>query len=458
MAAWLAGFKKTSDDDAAPQPFELVCECSVRHTGLRRKVHQRLVCRTCGTALFVLPRDPYPAPVGRPKAKKERRKRSAGLEEVGLDDLELGADELPSAKSGSSGRRVSRHRRKRENREEPAEKAAAASVAAATSAAFGSVAGAAGRGSRRAVEGVSRATTDAARGFREFWTPLKLTALGITLLASAAIWWTMHARGIERAESALNPAIEAGLAALEEGELDTANEQLSIAVTSLDTLGRHDRTAESWRQTHREVRALTGLASNSLLEMLEQAEASALEARVQRQSRPAPPEDEQEELPPPLDAAWQTKFEAVHRHGWLVLEAPVQRLSATAEEPLRFEVLFPIGVGPEQRRVEVRADYVGFEELGVGEEPRTVVFGGRLETCRLSDNEDRWEVTFDPLQGFLWTSAATYQRLGFTWSDWHPEEAVRAMLSEQARAVGVDPFEPKQRSADDARPNLEAGA
>ena len=53
-------FKGSAEE--TPQPFELQCECGVRHAGLRKKAPQRIVCRECGSSLFVLPRDVYPTP------------------------------------------------------------------------------------------------------------------------------------------------------------------------------------------------------------------------------------------------------------------------------------------------------------------------------------------------------------------------------------------------------------
>jgi len=71
MSGWLS--RLTSSGAAAadePQPFQVNCECGVGHSGLRRKVSQRIICRTCGSALFVLPKNIYPAPTAQKKKKE----------------------------------------------------------------------------------------------------------------------------------------------------------------------------------------------------------------------------------------------------------------------------------------------------------------------------------------------------------------------------------------------------
>ena len=64
MAGWLtkAAGAFRGEQPEQPAPFEVVCQCGVQHSGVRRRKPQRIICRACGTALFVLPRDGYPPP------------------------------------------------------------------------------------------------------------------------------------------------------------------------------------------------------------------------------------------------------------------------------------------------------------------------------------------------------------------------------------------------------------
>lgn len=433
MSGWLAGFRSSGGNTASePQPFEVICECNVRHSGVRKKVHQRIVCRTCGVSLFVLPRDVYPPPPDAERIKKKAKPKPTNRE---------GGESAPE--------RVSRHKRRREDAGSDSNPLATA--ASLTSAAFQVAAGATGRAARATASTTARATVNAAQGFWSFWTPLRVVGLAIVLMLGGIGLWSLNARKLERAEQALNPAIEEGLAALERGEIPLAADRLQTAVESLDLLGQHDRHAESVRQAHREARALDQLSDESLLEILEQADEVVEKAATGRKPAQRDP-DEDEELPP-LDADWVNRFAALHAGGWVVLEAPVKRLAPTAEHPLRFEIGFPIGIGPKQHAVELRADSPVFDVLGVGQTPRTVIFGGRLESVRFHEQRGTWQVRIEPDSGFLWASLPTYRRLGFLFSEWHPQAEVEAQLAAQAEALNVDILVKAEPSVE---PNLPA--
>jgi len=80
MSEWISKaanvFKR--DVSETPQPFEVHCECGQKHGGIRRSRQQHLVCKTCGSSLFVLPHDTYPPPhVPKSSGKKRKRKPSA---------------------------------------------------------------------------------------------------------------------------------------------------------------------------------------------------------------------------------------------------------------------------------------------------------------------------------------------------------------------------------------------
>lgn len=424
MARWLTGFRSSGAEAAAePQPFEVICECNVRHTGMRRKTHQRIICRTCGASLFIAPRDPYPAP-SPPRVKKP--KPAPSPEETPEAASETGSDRPV---------RKSRHRRRREEEFDVGSNPllSAAELASAT---IASVAGAAGSAGRAAVQKVSRSSRQAAIGCWQFWTPLRLTALGIVVVLVGIVLWTMHARQLELAARTLNPAIEAGQAALRKGDLSEAASQLTAAVKALDALGRNDDHARAVRQGQREALALSELSTEPLLQLLETADESVERAR--RSRSPSPPDDGAP--PPPLDAEWATRFAALYEGKWIVLELPIQRLPATEQERRRYEAVLPTLLGPQQRGITIRADFEVFDLLSIKDSPRQVIFGGRLRSCRLSADERRWIVELDPASGFLWVSLATYRRLGFLFSEWHRREDVAQILRQQAEALGVKPL------------------
>lgn len=440
MARWLTGFRSSNAEASAePQPFEVICECNVRHTGMRRKTHQRIICRTCGAALFVAPRDSYPPP-SPPRVKKV--KPAPPPEE---------APEAASEGGGPSPLPKSRHRRRREQ-EYDVESHPLQSAAELASATIAGVAGAAGAAGRATVRTVSRASQQAALGFWRFWTPLRLTGLGIVVVLAGIVLWTMHARRLEQAARTLNPAIEAGQAALQKGDVPEAARQLTAAVNALDALGRDDEHSRAVRQAQREALALNELSTEPLLHLLETADESVERARRLR----LPPPPDSRTTPPPLDAEWATRFAALYEGKWVVLEAPIKRLPATEQERRRYEVALPTVLGPQQRGVEIRADFEVFDRLSLQDSPRPAIFGGQLRSCRLSADERLWIVELDPASGFLWVSLATYRRLGFPFSEWHRREDVEQILRQQADALGVKPLiEDRPEAA--SPPNLAPG-
>lgn len=415
MSGWL-GFR-SAEASTEPQPFELICECNVRHSGLRKKSHQRIVCRTCGASLFVLPRDVYPPPPDAERIKKKPKSKSPRAEE--------GGEPAPV--------RVSRHKRRRE--EVGSGSNPLATAASLSSSAFLTAASATGRAARATVRGASTASVNAARGFWGFWTPLRLAAVGVVVLATAFTLWTIRTRRIERAEQGLNQSIEAGLAALQAGDISTAAPHLQSAVAALDLLDRYDEYSRSVRQAAREATALQRLTTEPLLGLLEQGEEYVRKATARRPA--AKPDDPDAEPPPPLDADWANRFDALYAAGWVVLEAPVRRLKPTQDEPRRFQVDFPIGIGVDQRPVELRADFEVFDSLNIGDKPHTVIFGGQLESCRYDEQRQAWKVTLAPESGFAWVNLPTYRRLGFVFTEWHRQEEIERLLADQAQALGT---------------------
>ncbi len=436
MAKWLASFRPADEDRASvPQPFELSCECGQRHSGLRRRMHQRIVCRACGAALFVLPKDPYPNP-SPPKVKKSKR-----ADEVPVGDDPVGDESEPRQPRDTlpppGGVRARRTRRRRERGgREPSDPVADAANKAAE--AVASAASATGRTARSAAQGVSSGFASAVRGFLQWWTPLKLTALAMVIIITGTIYWTVVTSKISSAERSLNPAVEAGYAALDDGDLLVAETELAAAVRALDILQRDDNHARTVRQTYREVRAINHLLSDPLVQLLEEAEATvAREVARRRESKPDP-----DEQPPPLDDGWATRFRALYADkSWIVMQVPVQKLDPLPEQPHRFAAAFPILIGDAQRPVELRVDFPVFDEVGIGKTPESVLFGGRLKSCRLAEDESRWIVHLDPDSGFLWVGMDTYRRLGLGFET-RTEEEIEAVLSVQARATGVQPRVP----------------
>lgn len=357
-----------------PQTFQLTCECAERHTGQRLSRPQRIVCQTCGAALFVLPKDAYPALRERSGPPRRRRKRpSKGVPRgPGLPSLHQAASSVRTGlfdMAGYAGRSL---------------------VAGIT-----------------ALRNGTRSTiTSVGKSIREFMTPFRVVCLVAILLIVATSGFAIRSRVLESARTTLRTSLEAGQAALDEQDFVTARNHLAKAVTAVDTLGADDPQSHLVRQLHRETVALTNLAPASLFAMLEEAESRHVD---------------------PGTLSWDTLFETRFSGEWLVMNSPIRR------DAVGFLVDVPLVVGADRREVVVRADLSVFERLSFVDELATAVFAAPLTGCELNDAQDRWIVTLDADAGFLWETLDNLRPLGFLNSEWVDENAIEGILEVQAQ-------------------------
>src|SRR5690554_4849654 len=57
-----------------PETFELECPCGATIRGVRRDDSQRVLCKDCGEAFFILPANVYPIPRSRQDALRRARR------------------------------------------------------------------------------------------------------------------------------------------------------------------------------------------------------------------------------------------------------------------------------------------------------------------------------------------------------------------------------------------------
>ncbi len=443
MAGWFSRSGPSTFDEA-PQPFELSCECGTTHTGLRRRVFQRVVCHTCGKSLFLLPKDVYPRPQS---PKKRSRKRTSADPLLDVQEIVMPAD--PAEQDHSSEEKPSwksRHQRRRENRQSAADDVPVEQLVSASD--------------EKLPPSIPSKEKKPRREFGQqswlgrvldWWTPLKMTVVAISAVLVATFWWSIHHRRIEQAQRELNPAVEAGFTALERGDLETAHQELTRAVAALDVIGTSDHYAAQVRQVHRETTALSNLLAVSLIEIVEEADALVEQEMARRKSLPSKGEEDQEL--PPLDADWQHRFGGLYRGAWIVLEGPVEKKKGP--EP-SWQVHFPVAIGPRQRSVEFHADFKVWTTVGKSTSEPTWILAGPLKSCYLSEDGKRWVVELDQESGLLWANMATYRMLGFPFGPWHPLEEVRQQLDRQRELLKLEPL-PFQIDPESVEPALREG-
>ncbi len=381
MANWLTKATGVLSREApeVPQPFLLTCECGSTHQGQRKTRAQRIICQTCGTALFVLPRNVYPALKPR-NAKRKGRK----------------SDRTNPDRQVFDGERTRR---------------AGAGAQQFVQAIGGSVRGAISSVVTRIVGTIAAVLA----WVRSQITPFRTVIVGVVTLLVATGAFTMRSRGLEHARESLRVELAAGEEALKADELIQAKDHFLRAAAAADHLQSDELRALLARQLAHETTALTRLAPASISEMLEEGETIITAQKPE---------------------AWTGHFQAKYAGTWMVMQAPV-RLAEPSERPAAMIVDMPILVGETGRAVSLSITDSDVIDLGITSEPQILWFAATLKTCELNQGTGRWEVTLDGRSCFLWAEIDTLRRLGFFPVDGSVEETAE-QLAAQSRRLGLE--------------------
>ncbi len=382
MANWLTKASGALSREApeVPQPFRLTCECGSTHQGQRKSRPQRIICQTCGTALFVLPRNVYPEL--KPRTSKRKRKKR---------------DRSNPDRSASVGERSRR---------------AGAGAQRFVQAVGGGVRGA----TNSVVSRIVGSITGVLQWIRSQITPFRVVIAGVVTLLIATGVWTSRSRGLEQARETLRLELTAGEDALKADDLVQAKEHFTLAAAAADHLQLDDVRAQLARQMSHETIALTRLAPASLIEMLEEGET------ITAAQSPA---------------AWTGHFQAKYAGTWMVIQAPV-RLAEPSERPAALIVDMPVLIGESGRAVSLTITDSAMSELGLTSEAQVIWFAATLEDCVLNTGADRWEVILDGKTCFLWADVDNLRRLGFFSTDGLVEEETAEQLAEQSQRLGPE--------------------
>lgn len=381
MSGWLTKAKGAirGKPPEQPEPFESLCACGVRHSGLRRRRPQRIICRQCGTALFVLPRDTYPPPQPRPARPKKKRKKG-----------KRGAAVAPDAPP--------RFQQVATNVYQVSEKV--------------------GRKAADAGMGFGARLRTWLVAFLALWTPLRLILLACIAVCAATVAFVLLVDWSVQAGRDLKAANEAAREALADGQISRAYEELTIAVAALDQLDRDgpdDLLATELRQLHREARALRGALPISPLQVVLEADAAFESGK---------------------ESEWQQRFDVQYRGTWLLVDAVVRPTSASAEPPL-YAVSIPMRVGPHRRGIQLHTAVSDLDRLLKGGKPRAAIFAIQIESCELSPDRTTWKLSTDPDSAFLWGTIDNYEIAGFSLEAPEERERVEQVLAAQQRVLGL---------------------
>lgn len=377
MSNWISkatgAFK--GDDSSSPQAFELFCECGQKHSGMRRAKWQRIICRSCGGPLFVMQRDPFPVPKEMPQQSSARE----GMEEIPVEDA-------PDTRSSRAATAPSRPRR------EPVQ-----------------VAGTPKRFVQTAVEKPASMSRSSQGGF---WKQFRIIIAVIGFAAVLTGYLVYRSAQRAEAEKSLKGAIDKIHDAFLRSEWVEARNQLEIAVQSLSYLGREGPDATRYRQQLHETVAMTGLLSQPLGDVLEEAVKAQSEGET---------------------ALRELQYRV--KDQWLILDGQAQpQLSDSKSSRKKYVIPLPITVGAENRPVRIVVESAEFSRLMAKSETENVVIAIRIESITPSEDKSAWEIIAEPESTVLWTDRVTYMGIGFTSEE---ADSHQSVLAKQAEILGV---------------------
>lgn len=390
--------------DEVPRPFEMECECGVRHAGLRKRSPQRIVCRDCGTSLFVLPRDVYPPPkltaaatappasaasaaspdslapseknAGRPRSESQESDVQPGLAPVqsALDDVVVLDDEAE---------RKARKPKKKKAPEPPRQ--------------------------------------EPPRPPQRLLRPYHFVFAAVALVLAFTGYFAISSQNYEHALITYKEQAELGMADVSQQKWIEAKAHLEQAAAAADVLDRHDAEATRIRQYRSETVAMGLLAPASLIEIAAEADRTL----------------------PDNAHLWATDFRSKYYDRWLILELPARRLKLDPKRETLTTYL-EWSVPTETGRPVVLATFPALEKFPLTEQPQTVIIGVQLESVtweplNSKDTVGRWIVRFNQENSILWTDLDAYQAAGMTFSDdYRPSRSTEAALRRQRESLGLE--------------------
>lgn len=206
--------------------FDVKCVCGQSHAGSRRRRHQQIICKECGTPLFVLPIDAYPLPSATGKSKNGKSK---------------------------SGKRSS------------------ATAGAA------SVRDAVGKTAERIGQRIGAAATSLINGVFWFFSPVKLAIYAVAFTVIGTVWFLAHQKALATAETNIVTEAELGFEALTASEYEEAHAHLALAADAVRILDRTDEPSRRIEQAARESDVLAHLAPTSIIELVRRVDEAGVE-------------------------------------------------------------------------------------------------------------------------------------------------------------------------------------
>jgi len=223
----------------------------------------------------------------------------------------------------------------------------------------------------------------------------------VALLALGTFAWTTWRQRWENLPQVVRIGRIEGIAALEEGKFDHANQLLSAAREAVDALGGAVEGAEEVRHAADEASILVNLLTDSLESLLDEA------ARTSPQ-------------------AWADRFDTMYKGRAVVIDATI---TATPDTPgsNRYELDYLVlaaGQGAREQRY-ARIDLSGFEVITLADRKvgDQVVFGARLAAFQYDPEAKQWTIRFEPKSGVSIKHFKALESLGWPSGSSYPDDS-----------------------------------
>lgn len=387
-----------------PQYYHVLCPEGHHLQGERTESYQALRCPSCGEGVFVLPRSPLPDPPkpsakGKPAPRGDDESAELGYEEpheladhpapaelapaprdhsaASASDVEIDYSEPEPprpARRGADSPPPGTHRDTPQPRDDARRRP--------------------GDGRHESDESRPFIELPARPGLRERIHKRKNTLifLGTALIVLATIALSHWKQRRQMLPSLVERGRTEGIAALNQGRFDAANEILSVASRAVDELGGDVQGADDVRQAALEAAIL---ADRSL---------ETLETILDRSARLEPAERDK-------------TFKTLYQGRSIVVDDHIRAAGAGARGG--YDVEYRVGVPGNPRPRVGKIDFDGFRlfEILKPKPGQRVVFGARLNKLRYDESEDIWYFDLEPASGALMSWKPLEAIDGSRWED-----------------------------------------
>jgi hypothetical protein len=226
----------------------------------------------------------------------------------------------------------------------------------------------------------------------------------VAVLALGTLAWRTWRQRWENLPQVARIGATEGIAALEEGKFDHANQLLSAAREAVDALGGAVEDADKIRHAADEAAIFVNLLNDSLESLLDEA------ARTSTSPQ-----------------AWADRFNTIYKGRAVVIEATITATPDTAGSH-RYELDYLVLAAGQGTREQpyARIDLTGFEAITLVEhkEGDHVVFGGRLAAFQYDPDAQGWMIRFEPKSGVSIKYYKALQSMGWPSGSFYPDDSL----------------------------------